>query len=188
LEMARRATSTKPGAKAPEPLTIIVMDYDTYVTEGLRHAGIELEFGSDSVYTDVISRLIDGTPIDPATAFEVAMRGQLSRIVMQGKSTIIDAGTSTRFFTGALRKALIVRDPTCSWPGCEAPSIHAEMDHIVDYADGGATSARNGQPYCRFHHAKKHSPDFNVYLDDHDTRHHDRADGTPIQPLRRGPP
>ncbi len=116
------------------------------------------------------------------------MRGQLSRIVMQGKSTIIDAGTSTRFFTGALRKALIVRDPTCSWPGCETPSIHAEMDHIIDYANAGPTSARNGQPYCRYHHTKKHSSEFNMYLDNNDTRRHDRADGTPIQPLLRTPP
>jgi len=186
LEMAIRATATKAGAKAPEPLVTIVMDYNTFMDEALRRAGFG--FDKDLVRPDKISELVGGGPIDPAYAFEIALRGQISRIVMAGKSVILDAGTSTRFVTGALRRALIVRDTTCTWTGCEISSAHAEMDHIIAAEHGGHTSEQNCRPKCPGHHRHKHSGRFKIFTDNEDNQHIHRTDGTPIQPLHRAPP
>jgi 5-methylcytosine-specific restriction endonuclease McrA len=51
-----------------------------------------------------------------------------------------------RHFDGQLRKFLIWRDQTCRSPWCDAPIRH--IDHIVRVADGGETTAENGQGLC----------------------------------------
>ena len=51
-----------------------------------------------------------------------------------------------RDFIGELREFLVIRDQVCRTPWCDAPIRHA--DHPVRVADGGATSAENGQGLC----------------------------------------
>lgn len=51
-----------------------------------------------------------------------------------------------REFPAALRKFLVIRDEVCRTPWCDAPIRHA--DHIIRDADGGSTSADNGQGLC----------------------------------------
>lgn len=46
--------------------------------------------------------------------------------------------------------------PHCSFPGCRMPSRDCDIDHTVDYADGGPTTVRNQVPLCRRHHLAKH--------------------------------
>ena len=49
------------------------------------------------------------------------------------------------------------RDAICVWPGCHRPSEQSDLDHTVDFADGGETTRRNLAPLCRQHHnAKTH--------------------------------
>lgn len=49
------------------------------------------------------------------------------------------------------RRAVLDRDPTCTWPGCTAPSEQA--DHIVPVGDGGALhDLSNGRGLCIPHH------------------------------------
>ena len=49
-------------------------------------------------------------------------------------------------FPPALRQLLVFRDQTCRTPWCDAPVRHA--DHARRRADGGETSAGNGQGLC----------------------------------------
>ena len=49
-------------------------------------------------------------------------------------------------FPPALRQLLVFRDRTCRTPWCDAPVRHA--DHVRRRADGGETSAGNGQGLC----------------------------------------
>ena len=51
-----------------------------------------------------------------------------------------------RTFDGELREFLILRDQVCRTPWCDAPIRHA--DHITPAADGGPTTAQNGQGLC----------------------------------------
>jgi hypothetical protein len=51
-----------------------------------------------------------------------------------------------RFFEGKLAEFLRLRDQRCSTRYCEAPVRH--LDHVVDHAKGGQTSAWNGQGTC----------------------------------------
>ena len=56
-----------------------------------------------------------------------------------------------RFFTGATRRAVEVRDRTCFHPSCDEPAERCQVDHVVPYEAGGPTTTENGRPACGFH-------------------------------------
>jgi 5-methylcytosine-specific restriction endonuclease McrA len=68
--------------------------------------------------------------------------------------TLVAMDSERRLFDGGLRRFLLARDGTCRTPWCNAPVRH--VDHVVDHASGGPTSAENGQGLCvRCNHAKQ---------------------------------
>jgi hypothetical protein len=59
-----------------------------------------------------------------------------------------------RLFADGLAELLVTRDQLCRTPWCDAPVRHS--DHVVAVADGGMTSADNGQGLCQAcNHAKQ---------------------------------
>jgi hypothetical protein len=64
--------------------------------------------------------------------------------------------TRRRLFDGPLRRFLILRDQTCRNSWCDAPIRHA--DHITRAADGGETTADNGQGLCEGCNQAKERP------------------------------
>ena len=59
-----------------------------------------------------------------------------------------------RLFPHGLGEFITIRDDICRTPFCDAPIRH--LDHITPNADGGETSAANGQGLCeRCNHAKQ---------------------------------
>lgn len=62
----------------------------------------------------------------------------------------------SRLFTGRLRDTIEITRPRCDWPTCHRTSLDCEIDHIVEYANGGATNLDNGSPKCGAgHHREK---------------------------------
>ena len=59
-------------------------------------------------------------------------------------------------FPEALREFLVLRDQTCRTPWCDAPVRHG--DHVVPHAQGGPTSAANGQGLCEACNYTKEAP------------------------------
>jgi hypothetical protein len=80
----------------------------------------------------------------------------LRRLYTHPASGALVAMDSTRrTFEGGLRRYLLTRDAgVCRTPWCDAPARH--VDHIREHADGGPTSADNGQGLCvRCNHTKQ---------------------------------
>ena len=67
-----------------------------------------------------------------------------------------------RVFDGGLRRFLIARDQTCRTPYCDAPL--RQVDHVRPYADGGPTTAGNGQGLCTRCNQTKEAPGWRVEL------------------------
>lgn len=65
-----------------------------------------------------------------------------------------------RRFTGQLGHLIRLRDQTCRIPFCDAPIRH--IDHVERHADGGATSAINGDGLCERHNHVKDLPGWRV--------------------------
>ena len=61
-----------------------------------------------------------------------------------------------RFFGGALRRLVELRDPVCRVPWCDAPAV--QIDHVVPAACGGGTSPDNAAGQCQRHNLVKEEP------------------------------
>ena len=51
-----------------------------------------------------------------------------------------------------IRKAIMLRDRSCAWPGCSRPAAWCDAHHVKHKADGGETSVANCVLLCQFHH------------------------------------
>jgi hypothetical protein len=71
--------------------------------------------------------------------------------LFDGKSVVI-AKSNQRTFTGALRRAIQVRDRRCQHTSvCGVPAVHGDVDHRTPAARGGPTSQFNGRSACLAH-------------------------------------
>ncbi|QZY29919.1 HNH endonuclease [Nocardioides coralli] len=87
--------------------------------------------------------LASGGGLELRRLFADPVTGQL--VAMESRS---------RTFPRALSELIALRDRRCRTPWCGAPVRH--VDHVVSHADGGPTSADNGQGLCQAcNHAKQ---------------------------------
>jgi len=84
---------------------------------------------------------------------------ELSRVIMDGPSQVIDAGRTTRTIPARLWRASVVRDRHCRAPGCDRPPVWCEAHHIRHWRDGGPTDLANLQLLCWQHHRERHIHD-----------------------------
>ena len=95
-----------------------------------------------------------------AVGIEVARRlgcdASLMRVVMAGDSEPLDVGRRTAVVSPAIRRAVVVRDRGCRFPGCGRPHNWCDAHHIVHWADGGVTAVSNLLLLCRPHHRLVH--------------------------------
>ncbi len=131
VEMATRARTAPAGGRRPAPLFTVVV-------------GLETLLGP-------ILELFNRTVLTPGTAAAHLTEADVERIVFDGPSRVLDVGAQRRFFTGALRRAIEIRDRTCFHPSCDEVPDRPEIDHIHEASKGGETTQANGRLGCGFH-------------------------------------
>jgi hypothetical protein len=97
-------------------------------------------------------------PVDLETTRRLACDASVMRVVMAGRSEPLDVGRRTPVVSPAIRRAVIVRDRTCRFPGCDRPHAWCDAHHVVHWADGGPTALPNLVLMCRRHHRMVHQP------------------------------
>ena len=106
-----------------------------------------------------------GTPLSPATARRLACDAKILPAVLGSAGQLLDLGTARRLFTGPIRRALVLRDRGCAFPGCDRPPAWTEGHHIRSVIDGGPTSLNNGVLLCGHHHTVIHHREWDVFID-----------------------
>jgi hypothetical protein len=101
--------------------------------------------------------LSDVGPITAETARRIACDASVSRVVMQGPSEPLEVGRKTAVVPPGLRRAVVVRDRGCRFPGCDRPPSWCDAHHVRHWADGGETSLSNLVLLCRPHHRMVHN-------------------------------
>ena len=104
--------------------------------------------------------MLDGYgPIPPSMARALLADGAESfhRVLTDPRDGApMEIGRTNYRPTKAMRQWLRLRDGRCPFPGCNNQSLDNEADHLLAWADGGATGITNlGQP-CPRHHRLKH--------------------------------
>jgi hypothetical protein len=97
-------------------------------------------------------------PIDPKLARQLAADApSFARVLTDPvTSAILDFDRTKYAVPADLRMVLRVRDETCRAPGCNRSAARCDVDHSVDWANGGTTCAGNLSHLCQFHHNLKH--------------------------------
>jgi 5-methylcytosine-specific restriction endonuclease McrA len=69
-----------------------------------------------------------------------------------------------RTFTGAIRRAIQVRDRHCQHPsGCDITADDCDVDHVIEYSDGGLTAQWNGRLGCQPHNRNPDKRDHDAH-------------------------
>jgi hypothetical protein len=140
VEMATRSASAPADGRRPRPLLTALVGEGTLAN---------------------LCELANGTVITPAHLEPFLTDALLETVLFDGRSTVVSV-SRRRTFTGALRRAIEVRDRHCQHPaGCDVPADRCDVDHIVPAARGGPTSQANGRLQCATHNrnAAKHDHD-----------------------------
>ena len=97
-----------------------------------------------------IAQLEGGPVVTPGSLFSWMDTATFERIVF-APGRRIECSVTSRFFTGATRRAIEVRNLECCHEYCDLSADKCEMDHIVPYSEGGLTTQGNGQVLCKYH-------------------------------------
>lgn len=134
VEMARRSAAKAPGSKEARILISILAGYETFAGR--------------------VCELADGTVLTPGQVAGLLSEADIERIVFDTPSRVVDV-SERRCFTGALRRAIEIRDRHCTHPGCRVPADRCHVDHISEYAAGGPTTQVNGRLLCPAHNRQR---------------------------------
>jgi hypothetical protein len=121
-----------------------------------------------------------------AKARQVACDADLRRYLLSADRELLDYGRTQRIVTPGLRKAVELRDETCVFAGCDAPTWWCEVHHVIHWLFGGETNLANSALLCERHHTQVHHG-FTVERDPAGRWHTYRPDGTEIHIIRPAP-
>jgi hypothetical protein len=102
--------------------------------------------------------------VSPALMSVLLCDCAVGRVLLRGKSEVLDLGRRTRLITPALRRALRLRDRTCVEPGCTLPANYCDPHHITHWTKGGPTGLPNLELRCRRHHLRQHQRDLQTAM------------------------
>jgi len=97
-----------------------------------------------------------GPPVHRETARRIACDCALTPVTVDSSGELLDYGRTRRTVPPALRRALVLRDRGCAWPGCDRPPAWTSGHHIRHWAAGHPTSKGNTALLCGHHHWLAH--------------------------------
>jgi hypothetical protein len=100
-----------------------------------------------------------GGELSPTAVRRLACDALILPAVLGSRGEVLDLGRERGLFTGAVRRAIILRDGGCAFPGCDRPPRWCDVHHWVSWEHGGETCECNGLLLCSHHHHVIHVPD-----------------------------
>lgn len=107
-----------------------------------------------------------GHVIDAGTCRTMACSAQLTPVVLGTESQPLDVGRANRTFTPATRAAIIHRDRSCTFPGCDRPAPWCHAHHAIPWWVNGRSELANGTLLCSRHHHIVHAKGYLPYITD----------------------
>ncbi len=99
--------------------------------------------------------MADGEGIAAATARRYCCDAGVVVAQVDSQGVPLSVGRKTRTISAAIKRALLLRDRRCRFPGC-THSRYVDGHHIKHWANGGETSLANLMLLCSAHHTLLH--------------------------------
>ena len=153
--MARTALHAEPADDSGEDRHLVVLHVDA--------DQLPPTVGAEPEPAAVVRRIENGPGVDRPTSERIGCDAMVAAVVRNTVTGTLSAGRRTRRIGSALRRALMVRDAGCRFPGCHRRT-HLEAHHIVHWYHGGPTDPENLVLLCRFHHMTLHEAGFRLIV------------------------
>ena len=114
------------------------------------HAGLH-----GSAEPSDVAMMADGDVIAGATARRLCCDAGVVVAQVDEQGVPLSVGRKTRTIPAAIKRALLLRDRTCRFPGC-THSRYVDGHHIEHWANGGETALANLMLLCSAHHKLLH--------------------------------
>ncbi len=112
-----------------------------------------------------VRRDLDGIgPITQSTLEQIGCSATLTRVVMAGKSVVLDMGRKARFATPSQTRAIRIRDGGCIFPSCDRPAPWCDIHHVDGFLKGGRTDVARMVCLCRRHHTMIHNSKWTIVI------------------------
>ena len=111
------------------------------------------------------AHLHEGPNISSEMAKRMSCDACVCGVLMRDNLEILDLGRTQRLPNRAQRRALMVRDGGCRFPGC-TERHYVEAHHVQHWIDGGLTDLANLLLLCWFHHHAVHEGGFRLSFED----------------------
>jgi hypothetical protein len=131
VEMAVRSGTAPANGRRPEPLFSVLVNHEALIGPMCQMAQ-------------------SGIVLPPGSLLRWLEQADFERAVFLPDNRV-EVSETSRFFTGALRHALELRDLECAHPYCDMAVDRCQADHIIEWHLGGLTNQKNGRMLCAFH-------------------------------------
>lgn len=167
LQLCQHATPDLPLVRGERPNVLLTISLETLQTgltdlEPLAGLGLPPAAGRPGG----AGLLAGGVAISPETARKILCDANIIPVVCAGNGEVLDVGRSTRTIPVGIRRALVVRDQGCIFPGCDRPPSWTDAHHLIYWSDGGPTCLTNLCLLCRHHHEVIHHDGWHVFIHD----------------------
>lgn len=106
-----------------------------------------------------------GSPLPAATVPSFLCDAAFYAVVVDSLGVATDLGRSARTVSPAQRRALVVRDGGCVFPGCDCPATWTDAHHVREWTrHAGRSDLDNLVLLCRRHHRVAHRHGWSVQL------------------------
>lgn len=163
----QRAADARVSGVAARPTVSVLVPAATIaeVVAHRRRRGEDAEPSGDAERSAAVepAALEDGTTLPMSELARFLCDSELGRVVLDAHSVPVDLGRTSRLFSAAQRRAVIVRDRGCAWNGCDVPAAYCEVHHIRWWdRERGPTNLDNGVLLCSHHHHTVHRHDLAI--------------------------
>jgi hypothetical protein len=143
-QLVRLAANADDTTSGTQPVQLVV----TTTLETLRAA--EGQAGVAPAATET------GAMVSAAWVRRLACDARVIPAVLGSAGEVLDIGRQSRVVPAGIRRALVLRDKGCTFPGCGRPPRWADAHHVVHWSRGGPTSLDNLVLLCELHHQVVH--------------------------------
>ncbi|MFT3942438.1 MAG: DUF222 domain-containing protein [Ancrocorticia sp.] len=135
------------------------------VTTQLGHILAQIRAGIDASMLEGLApaTLEDGTPLAPSQLAAMLCDSRISRVVLSAYGEPLDASRAQRLFSATQAKAVLARDRTCRYPGCDRGIEVSEIHHAQEWEEGGTTTVDNAVLLCWRHHQAVHQNSMTIH-------------------------